>query len=107
MKQLNENTKYRICHCRKCDKVFNLDEAKQVETNLYNIKIKEKRCPVCEGQFRILKVKDLYEVNRDHWILHNPASENEIANWEYYNRENQNVTLTAIHLHISFPDKDN
>ena len=84
MKGYNKN---RVCQCRQCNTVFDIGDVKHVERDLYNIKIKEKRCPYCGGYYRLLE-DGLHEINRDHWILHNPPTSKEKINWMYYNREN-------------------
>lgn len=84
---MSNNDKKRVCQCRKCNEVFDIGDVVQVEYDLYNIKIQEKRCPYCKDNYRLLN-DGLYEINRDKWILHNPPTSDERTNWLYFNREN-------------------
>lgn len=77
----------RICQCRKCKNVFDVGELVWVKRKIYNLDIEEKRCPYCNGEYRLFK-DGLFEKNRDRWILHNPPTSDEKLNWKYFNREN-------------------
>ena len=81
------NEKRRIVQCRRCNSVFNVNQAKEVEKDYYGIVIKEKRCPICNGNYRYLS-SDWLEKNRDRWILHSPAPQKVIELYKYNNREN-------------------
>ena len=58
MDQLDKNN---IMVCSKCRHVFHISEAIDTETEVYNIKIKEKGCPECGGKFHMLELPVAYE----------------------------------------------
>lgn len=39
------------CKCKKCNEIFDVADAKQVEKNYYGVKISESRCPKCGGNW--------------------------------------------------------
>ena len=75
------------CQCTRCKSTFDIKDTSIVPRSLYGLTIKEKRCPVCKGEFRQLNVDGYYERNRDAWYLKNPLDSNLIM-WTYFNREN-------------------
>lgn len=66
---MTEREQQAQCICCECRSVFSQYDAVTTEREIYGIKIKEKRCPYCEGSFRkidVPKVLDKYlYVNTD------------------------------------------
>lgn len=66
---MTETINKKKCLCLSCENIFSIEDAAKAKRKLYNIEIEEKRCPECNGDFKILYVPrslDKYlDINRD------------------------------------------
>jgi hypothetical protein len=58
---MTEKEQQEQCVCCRCHSVFSIFETVTVERSIYGIKIKEKKCPYCEGNFRKIDVPKILD----------------------------------------------
>lgn len=68
-KTISNSIDTRICQCRRCNKVFNIEDIQKKKRLIYGIEIVDWCCPDCAGEYRVLcipKSLDKYlKVNQD------------------------------------------